>query len=213
MLLPQGIHKLICWSYPQIDGAPGGIVSASPHHDAMSNSTELFTGTEDRVRVLTDILNHGPAVPGITLVAHVDRATLAVREVRSLPTLPAVVDEDDYFNDKAIQELSEVLRAVALDSVPARTWDGVRHGPITGELITVVCRHGHATITPTETQYFLGWRYSNHLTAAFHGDVFVVTPAGWANILGDWCGKSPALSVPPNRRYWSDVYDPQDTTP
>ncbi|MFT4225902.1 hypothetical protein [Micropruina sp.] len=172
----------------------------------MSNSTELFTGTEDRIRVLTEILTHGPAVLGVTLVAHVDRATLAVLEVRSLPTLPAVIDQNDYFDDEAIHELSQVLHAVAIDCVPARTWDGVRNGPITGELITVVCRHGHPVITPTESQYFFGWRYSNHPTAAFHGDVFVVTPTGWANLLGDWGGTSPALTVSvPSRRYWDDL--------
>lgn len=172
----------------------------------MSNSTELFTGTEDRVRVLTDILNHGPAVPGLTLVAHVDRATLAVLEVRSLPTLPAVIDQNDYFDDEAIHELQP--------GAPRRG-DRLRTRPRLGRCSE---RADHRQIdhgglpprapdfTPTESQYFFGWRYSNHLTAAFHGDVFVVTPTGWANLLGDWGGTSPALTVPvPSRRYWDDL--------
>ncbi|MBP8920490.1 MAG: hypothetical protein KBG85_12355 [Micropruina sp.] len=176
----------------------------------MSTFTEMFTGTDDRARVLTEILSRGPAVPGTTLVAHVDRATLAVLEVRSLPTQPAVFDKDGYFDDTSIYELSRVLCAVATDCVPERTWDGERNGPITGELITVVCRHGHATITPTETQYFFGWRFSNHLTAALHGDVFVVTPVGWANILGDWQGTSPSLAVGFGRRRSRSVSVPRD---
>ncbi len=71
---------------------------------------------------------------------------------------------------------------------------------LVADLLTVQSR------SPTESQYFFGWRYSNHLTAAFDGDVFVVTPTGWANLLGDWGGTSPALPVSvPSRRYWHDL--------
>ncbi|MGV8909714.1 MAG: DUF2695 domain-containing protein [Propionicimonas sp.] len=99
--------------------------------------------------------------------------------------------------DRAVlHRLSVALRAVAQDTAPKRTSTGGRLGELMGELITVVCRDGEAAITPLEAQFFWGWRYSNHLTAALDGDVYVVTPQGWANLLPEYSGDVPALPAP-----------------
>jgi hypothetical protein len=45
-------------------------------------------------------------------------------------------------------------------------------------LITVVCRQGRVIDTITEHRWLHAWRYSNHLTRAVDGDVYVVTPYG-----------------------------------
>jgi hypothetical protein len=159
----------------------------------MTTFIETFTGIEDRERVLTEILRLGPAAPGTTLIAHVDRATLEVLTVRSIPTPDPIMDADSCFAAELIQRLNAILRGVAEESVPQRTWTGRGWSAMTGELITVVCREGEAAITPVETQYWWGWRYSNHGTTAFHGDVYAVTPHGWVSMLGEWSAALPAL--------------------
>jgi len=164
----------------------------------MTTFKETFTGTEDRARVLTEVLRHGPAVPGTTLIALVDRATQAVLAVRSLPTPVPILDEELYFDDEQRHQLSVALCALAEDVAPARVRTGSRWSEITGEFITVVCREGSAAITPIEVQFFWGWRYSNHLTAALHGDVYVVTPHGWANLLPEYYGATPSLPAAPD---------------
>lgn len=161
----------------------------------MTTSIETFTGQEDRARVLGEILRRATPFPGTTLVAHIDRVTQEVLGVRSTPTPRPVLDAESCFDDDLIHYLNELLCITAQELVPERTWVGPGWSPITGELVTVVCREGPAEITSTETQYWWGWRYSNHLTAAFDSDVYVVTPQGWAAMLGDWCGPAPALPL------------------
>lgn len=159
----------------------------------MTTFVETFSGQHDRERVLSDILQLRPGVPGHTLIAHVMRGSLAVLGVHELATPIPLLDDDHNFGGAYVHELSTILCDVAHELVPERTWDGQRAGEITGELITVVCREGPACISPLEVQYWWGWRYSNHLTQAFHGDVYVVTPQGWAALLGEWRGSTPAL--------------------
>lgn len=168
------------------------------HAGCMSSFTELFTGREDRARVLTEIVGSELARCGSTLIAHVERSTHEVLAVRSIPT-PEPVGDGVAEPVGGLYPLSRRLCAVATDMVPRRQWTGDRWGPITGELLTVVCRDGDAAISAKEEQFFWGWRYSNHLTAAFHGDVYVVTPSGWAGLLGEWSGPTPALPVPVDR--------------
>lgn len=124
-----------------------------------------------------------------------DRATLAVLAVRSLPTPTPTLDADSDFSDEEILRLTGALCAVAQASVPLRTRTGNRWSSIAGELVTVVCREGEAEITPAEAQYFWGWRYSDHGTVALNGDVYVVTPQGWATLGGEWCGARPVLAA------------------
>lgn len=173
-----------------------GSVPAGPEADCMTT----FTGREDRERVLTEILRQGSAAPGTTtLIAHVDRVTQAVLAVRSMPTPDPIIDGRSHFAEAPILRLSAELRTMAQELAPQPTWTGKGWSAPTSELLTVVCRDGEAAITPVESQFFLGWRSSNHLTSALDGDVYVVTPQGWASLFGEWSGDLPALptSAPP----------------
>ena len=163
--------------------------------DRMTTSIELFTTDQDRTRVLTEILRLGGAVPGTTLVGYVDRSTLEVRAVRSISTPDAVLDDDSCFTDETIRALNDTLCEVAEECVPARAWTPDRRNGITGHLLTVVCREGDAEVTPTESQFYWGWRFSNHLTSAFDGEVYAVTPQGWASLYGRLSGPVPALTT------------------
>ena len=162
---------------------------------------ELFTDQRDRARVLGEILRRYPVAPvrpGTTLIAHLDRATQAVLGVRSIRTPTPVLDANDCFQEAQFLRLSEELRAVAQDLVPRQIWDRRRKGPPKSELITVVCREGEPVITPTELIYHWGWRYSNHFADAFNGEVFVLTPQGWAELYTKWTSTQPALLVLPD---------------
>ena len=165
--------------------------------DGMTTSIEPFNTDEDRTRVLTEILQQGGATRGTTLVGYVDRATLEVLAVRSLATPDAVLDDESCFSHEAVCELSDALCAIAEACAPVRTFIGNRWSAMTGDLITVVCRDGEAAITPTETQFHWGWRYSNHLTSAFDSEVYAVTPQGWASLYGQATGSVPALPAVP----------------
>lgn len=172
---------------------PCAILEEPTDGDEVTTFKETFTGREDRARVLTEILRQGPAVAGMTLIAHVDRATQAVLDVRKLPTPEPILDAESYFDDEVLHRLSVTLCAVAQDLVPQRASAGGGWGELTGELVTVVCREGEPAITAVEAQFFWGWRHSNHLTASLDGDVYVVTPMGWANLMPEYSGALPAL--------------------
>lgn len=171
----------------------------------MTKSIEPFATDEERTLVLTEILRQGGAVRGATLIGYVDRATHEVVAVRSIVTPDATLDDEACFSDAAIHELSGLLCEIAQDCVPARAGTPTRGSAITGDLITVVCRDGETAITPAETQFHWGWRYSNHLTSAFDGEVYAVTPQGWANLYGQMTGSAPALPPAPG------VADPTST--
>lgn len=90
--------------------------------------------------------------------------------------------------------MSPILRDIARDMVPRRTPKGTGWSAPDQELITVVCRDGAPVITPTDSQFYRGWRYSNHLTMAFDGDVYAVTPTGWVGL--DGCtGTTPTFTA------------------
>ncbi|MCK0112546.1 hypothetical protein MWU75_10385 [Ornithinimicrobium sp. F0845] len=89
--------------------------------------------------------------------------------------------------------LESQMQAIATDLAPLRTFDGERWSEMDGGLVTVVCREGRVVSTADEHQFFPAWRYSNHMTAAFDGDIFAVTPHGWTGTLSEACGLVPAL--------------------
>lgn len=159
----------------------------------MTTSIELFTTDEDRTRVLNEILRLGGDVPGTTLIGYVDRATLEVGRVRRILTPCVVLDDDSCFTGETVHAMNVVLCEIAQECAPASVWNGDRWNGVTGHLLTVVCRDGEARTTPTESQFFWGWRYSNHLTSAVDGEVYAVTPSGWASLYGQLSGPVPAL--------------------
>ena len=165
----------------------------------MTTITSAFTSKQDCERFLSELLGMGVAQPGHTLVAYVDFATRRVHETRSFPTPRPVLcqsDEGLFFDPEVVHELNGMLCEIAQAMAPERMWTGEGWSRMTGELVTVVCREGEPEITSHETQYYWGWRYSNHLTSAFHGEVFAFTPQGWVAGAAEWSGSVPRLTVP-----------------
>lgn len=173
-------------------------VGARPQSGGMTTSIEPFNTDEDRARVLGEILRQGGATRGRTLIGYVDRASLEVLAVQSLATPDAVLDDESCFSHGDVRRLSHALCAIARSCAPDRVFSGSEWSPITGDLITVVCRGGDPAITPTETQFHWGWRFSNHLTSAFDSEVYAITPQGWASLYGQSAGRIPALPVVPD---------------
>jgi len=162
--------------------------------------TPTFQGQDDRARVLSAIVSFAAPQPGVTLVALVNIATHEVCAVRSIPTPQPLLREDDegdtVFDAAFVCQLNLLMCDVATELAPPRTRTDAGWSVPTFELVTVVCREGPATLTSTETQFWWGWRYSNHGTAAFDSDVYAVTPEGWVALLGEWSGPVPALPGP-----------------
>ncbi len=164
----------------------------------MTEFKDTFNGIKDRQRVLADIMRRGSPSPGTTLIAYVDAETLSVEAIESLPTPEPVMyltDEGPAFDDHHVSWLSDTLRDVAERLAPGRYWTGDGWSRMTGELVTVVCREGEASTTEEETQFWYGWRYSNHLTSAFHYEIFSLTPEGWEAPLQKCAATEPALVV------------------
>jgi hypothetical protein len=94
-------------------------------------------------------------------------------------------------------EASDLLRAQAEAMVGRRPWVDGGWMPPRHVLVTVVCRLGRVVPGPEELFWLLAWRYSNHLTAAFNGDVYLVTEHGWTGCADHRAGFTPALSPRP----------------
>lgn len=152
---------------------------------------------EDAGVTLSAIVRRGRARAGCTLIACVDNESQDVREVRRIATPVPYRGDDDEEENRATSALRDELFDIAQEIGPQRTFDGARWSPMLGTLVTVVCREGRAVSTDVEWQYLPAWRYSNHFTAAFEGDIFVVTPHGWASTLSEASGHTPALGEIP----------------
>ena len=94
-------------------------------------------------------------------------------------------------------EASDLLRAQAEAMVGERPFVDGRWAPPRHVLATVVCRSGRVVPGPEELFWLLAWRYSNHLTAAFNGDVYLVTEHGWTGCADKRAGFTPALTSRP----------------
>jgi hypothetical protein len=67
-------------------------------------------------------------------------------------------------------------------------------GPDTRHLVvTVLVRPGLTVMGRHESQWLLGWRYSNHLKGAFDGELFLVTEHGWLHFQTDWGDHEPRM--------------------
>lgn len=159
--------------------------------------TPMFQGQDDRARVLSDIISFAAPQLGVTLIALVHCETLEVQAVHTLVAPEPMLYEDEQgaavFDDAFIHRLNLQLHDIATELAPPRAWTGSGWSVPTHELITVVCRGGEAELSEAETQFWWGWRYSNHLTNALDGDVYAVTPAGWVALVGEWAGATLTL--------------------
>jgi hypothetical protein len=85
------------------------------------------------------------------------------------------------------QLLCDVVNAMP---IPERSRDtGPRHS-----IMTIVARRGLAVWGTTEKEWLIAWRYSNHLTNAFSGDLILVTEHGWTDFMSRLGGLEPRLT-------------------
>ena len=115
--------------------------------------------------------------------------TLDTQELSAAACVPDPAEPQPFWDP---HDASSRLRDVALELVPESTGAGARPGrsPVTHLLVTVVCREGRVIDTIAEHRWFGAWRYSNHLTSAVDGDVYVVTPHGWTGVMDHARGTS-----------------------
>lgn len=74
---------------------------------------------------------------------------------------------------------------------------GTDDGGISHTLVTVVCRDGYVIAGRREFDWLRAWLYSNHFRGTFDGDVYVVTPHGWAGSMDHRAGHEPCLPSSP----------------
>jgi hypothetical protein len=61
-------------------------------------------------------------------------------------------------------------------------------------IMTIVARRGLAVMGAAEGQWLTAWRYSNHLTDAYVGDLILVTEHGWTDFTTGSGGREPRLT-------------------
>ncbi len=147
----------------------------------------------DTVTTLTDIMTVSRPRPGDVVVARVEIATQALSGFRLVqaPAAPLVLDASRE-SDEQLHALSDRLADAARDLGSSTMPEGARWSVPTGILVTVVCRTGRTVTTANEWQWASAWRYANHFTDAYNGDIFAMTPHGWISLEGR-AGLRPAL--------------------
>ncbi len=87
----------------------------------------------------------------------------------------------------------EEVRGLLYETMQALPLPGFA-GPETRHLVvTVLVRPGLTVLGRHESQWLLGWRYSNHLKGAFDGDLMLVTDQGWVHFPTDWGASEPRM--------------------
>ena len=135
----------------------------------------------DQQQFINDVARQHPLTEGTTLMVlvHQPSRRQKVLAVRELPSL------DQFTNHRGASDMlfDEVHRL----AIPERTPDSA------SILVTVICRRGWNRWGPLEADWANAWRYSNHNSAAFDDDIFVVTENGWSSMFAEVGGSLPAL--------------------
>lgn len=151
----------------------------------------------DSVKTLNDILAAARPCAGDVVIARVELSTQEISGFRRLagptPPLPLNDTEASY---RARQSRSDRLAEIANELGSASTRAGAGWRVPAGVLVTVVCRTGRAVTTANEWQWALAWRYANHVTDAYNGDIYALTPHGWVSMEGG-AGLRPTLDEIP----------------
>jgi hypothetical protein len=134
----------------------------------------------DHARLVNEVDRRVALVENSAYLALVHRpsTTQRVVTVKRLAT-PAVID--DYH--EACAELREVMQRLPIPDAPRP-----QHS-----VMTFVVRPGPCVFGPNERNWLLAWRYSNHLTQAFTGNLILVTEYGWCDLMTDEAGATPAV--------------------
>lgn len=131
--------------------------------------------------LIEQVAHEVPLVPGrayVVLVAHPSTEQRIVA-IRRLETAARV---DDWQETRT--EIYDVMQELAIPEEPL---------PPQHSAILVVARHGYCVFGPREGAWMNAWKFSNHLTNAFTGGLILVTEHGWADLMTDTAGHSPAL--------------------
>ncbi len=151
-------------------------------------------------QTLEEILRRSRAVIGDVVIARVDIDTQDVTGVRRLagavgpPDCASAPDLPRYL------ELSGRCREIARALGSDRAFVGSGWAIPTAVLVTLVCRQGRVVVTAREVEWLKAWRYANHVTDAFDGAVYAVTPHGWMAVGDPGFGVQPRLGDVPQPR-------------
>ena len=151
----------------------------------MSNNTTPWD-VRDPEALIAEVLRRQRPQPGDVLVAQLgrgddpDQAVVDVVRVHRGARPPRL-------------DASEMLATHALTVVGDRSRKGKGWTPPQYLLVTIVCRSGRVVPGPEESSWLMAWRYSNHNSNAFDGDVYLVTEHGWTGCCDERAGFAPAL--------------------
>lgn len=140
----------------------------------------------DPARVLTDVLRRVTAEPDAVFVA-----MLRTGEHQELVNVAQI----HVGAPLELHDASELLRRHARSVAGYRPWEGSGWRRPQFLFVTVVCRRGR--VIPSAQDYFwlMAWRYSNHGSNAFDGDVYLVTEHGWTGCVDRRAGFAPHLGA------------------
>ena len=136
-------------------------------------------------QLLVDVLAEHKIGDGdvlLALVQHPDREQRLLHVARLGRAVP-----DDTYDRSAL-----LYDAMQLMPIPPSRRDGP-----TVAVMTILARRGPAVIGAREDEWALAWRYSNHLTDAYTGDLMLVTEHGWTDWLTGLSGATPQLAPAP----------------
>jgi hypothetical protein len=144
----------------------------------------------DPARTIAEMLRLCSPQPGDVLVGMVP----AGREQHSPQELVDVSRVHRGDNPQR-RTASELLHDHALAVAGERPWLGSGRGwrPPKFLFVTVVCREGWVVHTREDYFWLAAWRYSNHNSLAFDGDVYRVTEHGWTGAFDQRAGFEPSL--------------------
>lgn len=134
----------------------------------------------DPAALIDEVAHRVPLREGtayVALVAHPssDQRIVAIERLNA----PAVLD---HYED-ARDELYDTMQRLPIPDT----------FPLTHATVTIVVRRGLCVLGPSEGHWLSAWRYSNHLTGSFTGDLILVTEHGWTDFMTGHADTSPAL--------------------
>jgi hypothetical protein len=139
----------------------------------------------DPGQLVADVMTTHPLAKGDVLLAlvHDPSGDQDIVEVRSLAGANWA-DLDRYGRSRFLHDEARKL--------PVPDWtrgEGPRHS-----IMTIVARRGFAVVGPDEAAWLIAWRYSNHTTHAYSGDLILITEHGWTDFMTGWGGSRPHLA-------------------
>jgi hypothetical protein len=179
----------------------GGIHRAQRRVDiagAMTAGRETLPGMElrsyeyrDPGRVLADVAAQCDLVEGDALLA-------VVRDPSTDQHVVHVSRLDAREWDAVVGYDRSELLYEAMHSMPVPALH--EPGPPRHSVMTIVARRGFAVLGRREAEWLMAWRYSNHLLAAFTGDLILVTEHGWTDFMTGMGGPEPRLALATTER-------------